>query len=89
MKKLTKREYTKQMNELTSLKADFELAIAIRIANIGDRKVSIEEGDSINDMHDKVADLERDIRHLESRWDTRNWTAGEWASYDLITSNID
>ncbi len=87
--KLTKREYTKQTNELTALIADFNLAIAIRIAKIGDRQVSIDEGDSINAMHDKVAELEQAIKDMERRWNTRNWTAGDWASYELVAANID
>lgn len=87
--KITKREYTKQMNDLTALIASFELAIAFRIAEIGDRKISIEEGDSINDMHDKVWELKQDTKALESRWNTRNWTGSDWNTYALIAQNID
>lgn len=87
--KLTKREYTKQMNELTGLIADFSLAIAFRLAKIGDRQVSMDEADSINDMHDKVSEYEQQIKDLEGRWSRRNWTGSDYNTAALIARNID
>lgn len=87
--KLTKREYTKQMNELVSLKASVQIEIDFRIAAIGDRQISINEADSINDMHDKVSELEQSIKDLDSRWNTRNWTYADWTCYELASQNID
>lgn len=87
--KITKRTYTKQMTELTALKADFNIAIAFRLAAIGDRQVSIDEADSINDMHDKVSELEQMIKDLEGRWQTRNWSGSDWNTHSLIAQNID
>jgi len=87
--KITKRQYTKEMNELVSLKAITELEIENRIAAIGDQQASMDEIDSINAMHDKVSELEQAMKDLDRRWNTRNWTFGDWASYELIAQNID
>jgi hypothetical protein len=46
-------------------------------------------GDGWNDLHDLQYDTEEELKHLEFAWDTRNWTASDWNSWDLITSNID
>jgi len=29
------------------------------------------------------------MKDLDRRWNTRNWTFGDWASYELIAQNID
>lgn len=82
--KITKREYTKQMNELTSRKAILEAYIAKIIDN-----EMVEKYDGLNAKHDKVAKLEQDIKDLEWRWDTRNWNGSDWNSWSLVAQNID
>ena len=49
----------------------------------------LERGDAINKLHDAIADEERELKHLESRWNTRNWTGSDWNSYALVAANID
>lgn len=82
--KITKREYTKQMNDLTTRKA----AVEAMVAKIIDTEWT-EKYPKLNAMHDRVWKLEQAIKDLESRWDTRNWTAGDWASHSLVAQNID
>lgn len=82
--KITKREYTKQMNELTTAL----VALEADIARIIDNEI-VAEFDGLNAKHDQVWEMEQAIKALESRWNTRNWTGGDWSSYELVTSNID
>lgn len=89
--KITKREYTKQMNDLTSrrtITANYVQKLIDNIENLN-RPLTDDECTKLNRLHDKVAAFDQDIKALDSRWNTRNWTAGDWASYELVTSNID
>lgn len=89
--KLTKREYTKQMSDLTfrrNVTANYVQKLIDNIENLN-RPLTDEEVTKINRLHDKVYDLEQEMHGLERRWDTRNWTAGDWASYELVAANID
>lgn len=81
---ITKREYTKQMNDLTTRKNILEAYIAKIIDN-----EMVEKYDGLNAKHDKVWKLEQDIKALENRWNTRNWTANDWNSHALVAQNID
>ncbi len=42
-----------------------------------------------NDLHDQRYDKEQELKRLESSWGTRNWTAADWSSWDLVASNRD
>jgi hypothetical protein len=82
--KITKREYTKQMNELT----DALTALETDIARIIDNEI-VAEFDGLNAKHDKVWEMEQAIKDIERAFTTRNWTCGDWASYSLVAQNID
>jgi hypothetical protein len=89
--KLTKREYTKQMTDLTTrrnITANYLNKIIDNIQYIG-RVVTEEEVTKINRLHDKVAEFDQAMRDLDRRWETRNWTAGDWSSHALVAANID
>ena len=91
MKKLTKREYTKQMDVLVFQKgvaAGYVQKLIDNIENLN-RPLTIEEGDKINALHDKVYDLQQKIEQLDFAFSTRNWNSSDWTLRDLITSNID
>lgn len=86
-------KYTKrQMNEDIA-KVNGQIAEAI------EERTEIEKLDSIgvkvdmcrwNELHDLIDfDLPAQIRRIESRYDTRNWTAADYTSYNLMVSNID
>ena len=82
--KITKREYTKQMTDLTFRKATLDAMIA-KIIDTG----WVEKYDKLNGMHDRSYRLEQAIKDLDRTWQRRNWTAGDYASYALIAQNID
>jgi len=50
---------------------------------------NIPDGTDPNAIYDEEYAAEQKIRSLERERDTRNWTSADWASYDLVTSNID
>jgi hypothetical protein len=87
--KITKREYTKQMNELTSLIASTNLAIDFTMVKIGVRQFTNDEAENINGLYDKIAEYERAIKDLDDRWQRRNWTGNDYSTYALIVQNID
>lgn len=87
--KLTKREHTKQMNDLTAHKELVEKNIALIIDN---ELTHLYDG--LNAAHDKVYEIQQAIETLDFAWRTRNWNSSDWNSSDwtirdLITSNID
>lgn len=89
--KITKREYTKQMNDLTSRKtitANYVQKLIDNIDNLN-RPLTEDEGTKLNRLHDKVADLSQQIKDLEDRWNRRNWTGSDYNTYALIAQNID
>ena len=43
----------------------------------------------LNDIHDLIADLSDKVDDLDSEFETRNWTRGDWNSYELAMQNID
>lgn len=89
--RITKREYTKQMTDLTfrrNVTANYLNKVIDNSQSIG-RIVTDDEVAKINRLHDKVADLDQQIKDLDDRWNTRNWTASDWARHALVTSNID
>lgn len=82
--KLTKREYTKQMTDLTTRKASVDRMIAKIIDTNWTEKF-----DKLNKMHDRSAALAQQIKDLEDRWERRNWTGGDYNTHALIVQNID
>lgn len=84
--KLTKKEYTARKNEIVfkteALFAKLEEAKRTDGA-------SLAEGEDWNDLHDQFADLIQASEDLEQEWDTRNWTASDWTSWNLIANNVD
>ena len=92
-RKLTRRAYHSRMDALSALLLDTEaewdaLAEACTTGLIPADQHP-EAGDRLNSLADKANDLRTEMRDLESQWQTRHWTAAEWTSWDLITSNID
>ena len=94
MKKITKREYNNQMNEL---KDELQAVIGILESllrkyenNIAQYEIDYSENTNYwNEMHDAQYDIEKQIEALENRWSKRNWTHQDYAQWDLVTSNID
>lgn len=84
MKKLTKREYTKQMNALIAHKEIIEKNIALIIDN---ELTHLYDG--LNAAHDKVYEIQQMIEQLDFAYRTRNWNSQDWALQSLIAQNID
>src|SRR5262245_48352787 len=72
--KLTKRQYTKEMTDLThrrNITANYLNKVIDNIQYIG-RVVTDEEVAKINRLHDKVENLDQQIKDLDDRWARRN-----------------
>ncbi|MGL5329293.1 MAG: hypothetical protein ACRDD7_08495 [Peptostreptococcaceae bacterium] len=94
MTKITKKEYDFQMNNLKDslqvvqdtlqhLKQKYE-------NNIGQYEIDYSENvDYWNDLHDLQYEIEKEIRLLDDKWDTRNWTQQDWNEHELVSMNID
>jgi len=50
------------------------------------REHTCEEWNAASDL---IYDCEVAIRSMQSEKVTRNWTAADWSSWELVTSNID
>ena len=89
--KLTKREYTKQMNDLTSRKNTVANYVQKIIDNIEtlDRPLTEDEVTKINRLHDKVYSLQQAIEALDFAWQTRSYNSADWITHSLIAQNID
>lgn len=83
-RKLTKREYTRRMAELTAHKELIEQNIALIIDN-----ELIHLYDGLNAAHDKVYEIQQAIEQLDFAYRTRNWNSSDWAMNNLILQNID
>lgn len=89
--KLTKREYTKQMNDLTArrnITVNYLNKVIDNIQYVG-RVLTDDEVTKINRLHDKVTEFDQQIKDLNGQWERRNWTYSDYASYELIQQNID
>ena len=84
--KITKKVYNKSrklfLQELETVESILELAKETDGMNFPDI-------DMWNDYHDREEFIQNAILDLDSKWETRNWTAGDWNSYFLITHNVD
>ena len=88
--KITKRQYTLEMTRLTDKRTELlkeEELLTARYDACED--LSEAEYNRFDEITDAVYDLSQEINRLEDRWTTRNWTAAEWNSYDLMAANID
>ena len=82
---LKRKEYNKQKAELV---AKIELVTTELEAATETNGASL-NGASWNDLHDLKDDLEDELDTIESQWRTRNWSAADWTSYNLMANNID
>lgn len=89
---MSKRYTKRQMNiDIEAVKVELEAATLER----AEIQLSDECGEKVdmwrwNHLHNLIDyELPRKIRDCESKFETRNWTAGDWTTYGLITSNID
>lgn len=91
MSKMTKRKYEQEkqsiLNQIETCKNELATLDKRYIENYSD--ITEEIGDYWNGLHDKLYDLEKELKFLEDRWDRRNWTHSDYQQWDLITSNID
>jgi hypothetical protein len=78
---ITKREYNKRMADLERRAADNSTKQKELIAS--------EQYDGLRALYDEEYEIRDAIKGLQGEWDTRKWTASDWNSWDLITSNID
>lgn len=94
-KKITKRQYTKQMTELQAeldaVTTEWETKSDFLYQN--SKTLSRDEINTINDelnaLQDKEFELKDAIKWLQYDWDHRNWTAAEWNMHELVFQNID
>lgn len=90
---MTKKEYNtelKRLNESIELLKSIQEKYAAFAQNMeNELHIRIEYGDKWNLLEDNISILNGEIRSLENRWSTRNWTSQDWASYSLVCSNID
>jgi len=79
--KLTKRQYTKMRSELEAKIIGIQSQ-----TNDSEATRTSEEWDA---LYDAEYNLEQEIKDLDHKYQTRNWTTADWSSYDLVCRNID
>ena len=93
--KINKRQYTKKLEILNAKQAEIEQALQDADATEGgslwtaEMIAESEIFDAWNELHDAKDDVKAEIQDLHSEWNTRNWTAGDWISWELVAANID
>jgi len=87
--KMSKQEHKAKMAKLEALKAHVEAARDAFVAALDEGVDSIDLGEATNHLHDAVDRVDAAIRAQQGAWNTRNWTASDWSSWDLVTSNVD
>lgn len=78
---MTKKQYNQQKNVLLEKLESIRMEI--------EKMIESDQTNDVNDMYDKEYETETEIRFLDKAWETRNWTAAEWNTYELMTSNTD
>lgn len=90
MTKYTKRQYLADIaaNEaaIEAVKAELESYNAR--AESGE-EITEELSNAWNAAHDKEWELEQERALIERRWVRRNWGAADYATYELVSANID
>ncbi|WEG18549.1 hypothetical protein PQ478_08705 [Alkalihalophilus pseudofirmus] len=91
MAKITKKEYNRRKQLiLDEIKNQNELLESYeKAANEDFEKAHAEIGDKWNEAHDKIYDLEKELKFLDDEWDKRNWSHQDHTEWELITNNID
>lgn len=89
---MTRKEYNQRKAELTKQLAT--IRNILQRADESDGKCfCVESADRVRDIwnmyNDTESDIERKLSDLESDWETRNWTAADWQSWNLIAANVD
>ena len=86
MLKITKKQYNARSRFLALALSTVQQILTEAKRTNGANLVDIEDW---NEFHDQERGIEKAQDALEHEWDTRKWTAAEWSSWNLITSNID
>lgn len=90
---MTKKEYNaelKRINQSIELLKELQEKYSKFAQNMeNELHVRIEYGDKWNTLEDNISILNDELRSLENRWNTRNWTEQDWAQYSLVCNNID
>lgn len=93
MIKISKKEYNaevKRVNEaIEVLKRVQEKQSQIAQNQENDLQIRDVAGDNWNTLEDSIYLLQEELKDLEHRWETRDWTTSEWMEYDLVSNNID
>jgi Skp family chaperone for outer membrane proteins len=89
MKKLTKKEYRKEVARITAEIESVKTEMVSIEAKFEADNAEQADGDKWNSLSDKVWELEQELKFLEQRWSRRNWTAADYALNELVTQNID
>ena len=51
--------------------------------------VTVEQGDALNRLYDEEYDIEQERKDIERRWYTRNYTAADFETANLMAANVD
>lgn len=93
MIKISKKEYNtevKRVNEaIEVLKQLQEKQHQIAQNKENDLQIREVAGDCWNTLEDSIYILQEELKDLENRWETKNWTTSDWMEYDLVRNNID
>ncbi len=89
--KMTKRQYEAQTARLQVLRQQLcdQRDQAIKALEDLPALASFAYSEMLNHLHDAISEIENVIAGVEDEWSTRNWTRGDWASYELAAQNID
>ena len=89
--KITKPQYNKRMAALVAKLAFAEVDVLImcELFEQATEEITPELADFGNSFHDRVWELQQEIKSLDFEWNTRHFTGSDWNEYALVMNNID
>ena len=90
--KITKPQYNKRMAALVAKLALAEAEVLIMCELFEDAvpgSITSELADFGNSFHDRVWEIQQEIKSLDFEWNTRHFTGSDWNEYALVMNNID
>ena len=83
---MNKKQYTAARNKLRARARNVNDILAEAKRTNG---ANLENLDRWNEYHDEVTELEKEIKLLDTAFETRNWTASMHTTANLMAMNID
>jgi len=89
MAKTTRKQRARETANIEAQRGALQAELDARIAANGGRSWTVDEFATVNALRDCIDAIPGAIQALDFAYRTRNWTASDFTTRDLVTSNID